>query len=65
MEGQAKRFYFPNEVKEITGLSRLTIIRHLESGKIPGKKIGGRWLIPASYLESLESDALANVCEAR
>lgn len=37
----------PKEYAAKWDIDRQTVYRHLESGKIPGEKVGGSWRIPA------------------
>lgn len=36
-----------------TGLSERNVLRLLAAGKIPGQRVGRRWLIPTAYLERI------------
>ncbi len=40
-----KPYLVPAEAADLLGLSLRTVMRHLASGTIPGKKLGGRWRI--------------------
>jgi excisionase family DNA binding protein len=42
------------QVQEIMNLSQPTLYRHIKSGEIPAVRIGGRVLIPASFIQELE-----------
>jgi excisionase family DNA binding protein len=50
-----KLFFTVNEAAEILGLSRITVYRGTQSGKILSRKVGGRPLIPASWISALAS----------
>jgi excisionase family DNA binding protein len=59
-----KLFYTSVEVAEILHYSRPTISLKIKSGEIPAirpsGKLRGRVLIPASYIEKLEEEAIKN-----
>jgi len=40
-----RRVYFINEVAEILGVSRQTVLKYVKSGVVPGLRVGGRYLI--------------------
>ena len=40
-----RRVYFVNEVAEILGVSRQTVLKYVKSGIVPGLRVGGRYLI--------------------
>ena len=42
------------EAAEMTGLHTETLRRHVKTGKLPGRKIGGRWMIPRASLVPTE-----------
>jgi len=35
----------PDEVAPLLGLTRLGVVRQCRAGKLPGVKVGGRWLV--------------------
>jgi excisionase family DNA binding protein len=35
----------PEEVAPLLGMTRLGVVRHCRTGKLPGVKVGGRWLV--------------------
>jgi excisionase family DNA binding protein len=47
------------QTQEIMNISRPTLYRHIKSGEIPAVHVGGRVLIPASFLQELEDRARA------
>ncbi len=44
------KFMTVTELCEVLDLSRPTVMRHLESGELPGSKIGNRWRISKAVL---------------
>ncbi|MBL7851210.1 MAG: helix-turn-helix domain-containing protein [Cyclobacteriaceae bacterium] len=50
-KSEGKKFYSIPEAAAETGVSKITLYRGVESGKIPSKKIGSRVLIPAAYFD--------------
>ena len=38
------------QVASLTGRDQRTIRRALEAGRIPGQKVGARWMVPVSWL---------------
>lgn len=49
-----KQFYTVEEAAKLLRVSKITVYRNTESGKIPRAKVGGkRILIPAAYLHGL------------
>lgn len=40
------------DVAELLGLHAETVRRHLATGDLPGRKLGGRWLVSPSALEA-------------
>jgi len=47
---QAKLMLSPEEVAQKLGVGRSTIDRRMRAGEIPSRRIGARWLIPASWV---------------
>ena len=47
---EAPSVYSPSEVAAILGLHPNTVWRWLASGKLPGRKVGGIWLVSAERL---------------
>jgi excisionase family DNA binding protein len=47
-----RRVYTVKAVMEITGHSRNTIKGWMKSGRLPGKKVGNLWFIPADALDA-------------
>lgn len=43
----------PEEVAPFLGLTKETVRDHLKAGKLPGQKIGGRWLVHVEKLRAL------------
>ena len=58
------RFLSVNQVSEALGTHRVTISRWIEDGTIPSVKLGGRRLIPSTFLETLEQSAAVRTSEA-
>lgn len=42
-----KEYYTVNELIQITGIQRLTILKRIEDGTLTAKKIGGVWRVHA------------------
>lgn len=55
----AQKIIKPREVAEILGTSPNFIYTILESGELPGIKVGGRWLVPISAVDELLDRAAA------
>jgi excisionase family DNA binding protein len=51
------QFITINEFISATKISRPTVSRRIKSGQIPAVHLGGRVLIPASFLNELEEKA--------
>lgn len=55
---KGKLAYSRQEAAELLGVHLNTIDRHIRQGTIPARKLGTRWIIPASalhaWLEGLE-----------
>ena len=48
-----ERLYTVSEVADILRLSKMSVLRLFYSGKLAGKKVGGRvWRVPANALEA-------------
>jgi excisionase family DNA binding protein len=52
-----QQFCTIRQTQEIMNISRPTLYRHIKSGEIPAVRVGGRVLIPASFLQELENKA--------
>jgi len=52
-----KKFYSPKELERILDASSSTIARRLRDGQIPFVKLGGRVLIPTSFIDELTARA--------
>jgi excisionase family DNA binding protein len=50
--------YRPQEIARLLGLSKTTVYRLLASGKLPGRRLGGVWVV-------LEEDLRQALEEAR
>lgn len=50
----------PNEIAEYLGLTRQTIERQLRSGKLPGVKVCGRWMVHVPRLKAQLDAAVAS-----
>jgi excisionase family DNA binding protein len=48
-EREGKKFYTIQEFAEMTGLHPSTIWKNIQSGKIPAKRLGKKYFIPASF----------------
>lgn len=57
LETCSKRFLTIKEFCEETRISRTTLHRHMKSGLVSHTKIGGRVLIPASFIDKLAAQA--------
>jgi excisionase family DNA binding protein len=55
---QRKPFLNVKEAAQALRLDESTLYRHLREGRIPGVKLGGRYLIPAALIEELAVDAM-------
>jgi len=51
IEHRKERGYPVEEVCQILGVSRPTVIRWIRSGRLPAIRIGGRWRVPAEEIE--------------
>jgi excisionase family DNA binding protein len=51
-------FYNVAETAELLRLDQSTMYRHLRSGRFPGVKIGGRYVVPHVVVEKLINDVL-------
>ena len=64
-----KKFYSPKELERILDASSSTIARRLRDGPIPFVKLGGRILIPTSFIDELtaraNTGALASLSETK
>lgn len=49
----AALMYSPEQLAQLTGISRQTIYRHVKSGRLPATRLGGRLLIPAHAVRSI------------
>jgi excisionase family DNA binding protein len=58
-----RQFFSVRETAERLSVSPITIYRAVEGGRIPCARVGTRRLVPASWLEALESEALAVVSQ--
>ena len=47
-----KKLYTVMDVVELTGLSRRTIYRHMEEGKLQGMKIVGSWRFTEEQIQA-------------
>lgn len=47
-----KKLYTVMDVVEMTGLSRRTIYRHMEEGKLKGLKLVGSWRFTEEQIEA-------------
>ena len=52
-----KRFYRPDEVAEIFGISQRTVRRLMDCGKIPAARIGAGRRIPGAFIKEKEEEA--------
>lgn len=50
---QAKETYTMSEAARILGISKATLHRHAEAGKIPTIRLVGRVVIPRAYIDGL------------
>lgn len=56
---QRKPFLNVREAARALRLDESTLYRHLREGRIPGVKLGGRYLVPAALIEELADGAMA------
>jgi len=52
MENNKKLAYSRKEVAELLGIHLNSVDRYIKQGAIPARKLGSRWLIPASALRA-------------
>lgn len=52
-----QKFLSPVELMFEIGESYSTVLRGIKKGRIPSVKLGGRLLIPSSFVEALENSA--------
>ena len=57
MDQSTPKFISKSELAENLGISLPSINRGLKLGTIPSVKLGGRVLIPASFIQALETQA--------
>lgn len=46
-----RKFYSVDEAAEKLGIASISVYRNIQQGKIPSKRVGGRLLIPGSFVE--------------
>ncbi|WP_425270372.1 helix-turn-helix domain-containing protein [Gordonia alkanivorans] len=51
------RFATAQEIADLTGMAYSTVRSHIDKGIIPMVRVGGRKLVPLSYLDDLEEQA--------
>lgn len=51
-------FYTAGEVARLFRLDESTLYRHLRTGKFPGLKVGGRYVVPRAVVERMIADVL-------
>lgn len=56
-----KRFLSAEETAQALGVARITVYQMIRRKEIPSLKIGGKRLVPVSFLHDLERRALAVV----
>ena len=52
--GYEKEYLRIREVAEIFGVHYATVYNAVRQNKMPARKIGGVWLIPAEYIEEIK-----------
>jgi len=52
MQDSKKLAYSRKEVAELLGIHLNSVDRYIKQGAIPARKLGSRWLIPASALRA-------------
>ena len=57
MKSKNQRFVTPKEYAEIVGVAYSTARLHMDQGIVPTVKLGGRTLVPVSFIEELETRA--------
>lgn len=45
-------YFTPDEVAQRIGISRMTIVNWIKQGYLPGERVGGRIMVPASALDT-------------
>lgn len=45
---------------ELTGLSQRTAINLISTGKLSGRKLGGRWYVTREQLQKLADESISN-----
>lgn len=50
---KSREAYSPQMTADILGVTKSTVVRHIESGLIPAIRLGSRWLVPRSYVDKL------------
>lgn len=56
-----KKTWTPREVADATGKGSATIYRHLNSGELPGHKVGGEWKITQRGLREWLGEELFDI----
>jgi len=65
MTGTSEEFYTTGAVARLTGLSRSTVARLVDSGRIPSVRVGAHRRIPKSFLAQTAQSSLAQPLDSR
>lgn len=60
-EAPGRKWLSPVDAAEALGLARISVYKMIRDGQIPSIRLGGKRLIPASFLDALEQRAYAAV----
>jgi excisionase family DNA binding protein len=52
-------FYDVRDVAQMFRMSRMTVYRAIQSGELPAVRMRGRWLVPATVIDALITEAEA------
>ena len=47
---QGLKLYTLTDLEEIIGVSHMTLLRHVKAGKLPARKIAGKWRVTEADL---------------
>ncbi len=64
MEEKPIQIYTMNDLIEILGVTRITIIKYIKQGKIKGFKLGNTWRVTKEALEEFIKES-ENQCNGR
>lgn len=46
-----RKYYSVDEAASKLGIASISVYRNIEKGKIPSKRVGGRLLVPGSFVD--------------